>query len=447
MIRLTSVALSSLLCLLCSLAPLNLQAADKASSPLTVKTDRSDAIYKKGETVTFTVKAAEMPDGTELTWKISKDGVAPIRTGTAKLSNGGVTLTGTLDEPGFLLCEVTCKTNNKPVTAMTGAGFDPLEIKPSMPVPDDFDSFWAEQRKKLAQVPMNPRLTPVDATQVKDMECFDVQVDCAGGAPVSGYYVRPKGAQPKSLPILLSVHGAGVGSSSLDGAKSWCSKGFIAMDVNAHGIANGKPAEFYRELEVGRLREYYRSGKESRETFYFLGMFLRVFRAIDFLAAQPEWDGKTIVVYGSSQGAFQSFAAGLDERVSFIAAGVPAGCDHTGMMANRICGWPKIVPNGPDGKPDPKVLETSRYFDNVNFAIRTKAKGAYVTVGFIDTICPPTSVYAAYNALPVPKDIFNDLPAGHTNTPEALAARNNAVMDFVKKAKAVSSPAKLRLVN
>jgi cephalosporin-C deacetylase-like acetyl esterase len=174
-------------------------------------------------------------------------------------------------------------------------------------------------------------------------------------------------------------------------------------------------------------------GRDSRDTWYFLGMFLREVRALDFLCSQPEWDGKTVVVYGSSQGGFQGFAiSAIDPRVTFLAAGVPAGCDHTGTVVNRVNGWPKIVPNLPDGKPDPKVLEASRYFDNVNFAAKTKAKGAYLTVGFIDTTCPPTGVYAAYNALPLSaKAIYDDIPSGHANSPQASAAMVEAVKKHV----------------
>ena len=94
--------------------------------------------------------------------------------------------------------------------------------------------------------------------------------------------------------------------------------------------------------------------------------------------------------------------------------------------------WPKIVPMV-EGKPEPKALEASRYFDNVNFAARTKARGAIVTVGFIDATCPPSTVYAAYNALPIAdKKIFNDIPSGHSNSPAASAAMADAVKAHVK---------------
>jgi cephalosporin-C deacetylase-like acetyl esterase len=311
------------------------------------------------------------------------------------------------------------------MAAVAGAGIDPLEIGPSLPVPDDFDAFWSAQKQKLATVPVNPRLTAVKSPQA-DVECFDLQADCVG-APVSGYFARPLGAKPKSLPIILTVHGAGVRNSSLGGAADWAHRGFLALDLNAHGIPNGKPEQFYTDLANGQLKDYRSLGRESRDTVYFLGMFLRLVRAIDFLTMQPEWDGGALVVHGSSQGGAQSIvAAGLDARVTFFAAGVPALCDHTGAAVGRISGWPKLVPQGPDGKPDPNVLEAARYYDAMNFATRTKAAGI-LTVGFIDTTCPPTSVYAAFNALRAKKEIFNDPSSTHTVSPKAGQAMREAI--------------------
>jgi len=158
-------------------------------------------------------------------------------------------------------------------------------------------------------------------------------------------------------------------------------------------------------------------------------------RAIDFLTARPEWDGRTLVVFGGSQGGAQAFAAaGLDSRVTFFAALVPAMCDHSGMVVGRVSGWPKLVPIGADGKPDAKVLEAARYYDAMNFATRTKA-AAFVTVGFIDVTCPPTSVYAAFNALRGEKEIFNDPPSTHAISPKSMEAARAAVLRHVEAMK------------
>ncbi len=401
---------------------------------LKVSADREDALYRLGEPATFTIEALQddqpLTDG-KVVCTFSKDGWKPQPPQTLTVKNGKVTVTGKLDEPGFLMLRATMGKT----TALAGAGYDPLQLKSSLPVPEDFDQFWDTQKTALSQVPANPTLTPVKAP-APEMEAFDVQIDCVG-KPVSGYFGRPKDAKPKPLPAILFVHGAGVRSASL-GSTQWAVRegGMLAFDINAHGIPNGQPTEFYTALTEGELKDYRSAGRQDRDQCYFKGMFLRLIRAIDFLTAQPEWDGKTLIVYGSSQGGYQAFAAaGLDTRVSFICAGVPAGCDHTGSVVDRINGWPKIVPIDAQVQPDPLALQSARYFDCVNFATRAKCKGAAVTVGFIDTTCPPTSVYAAYNALAIPKSIHADVAAGHTNTPAASRFMQDATDQHVREMK------------
>lgn len=403
---------------------------------LTVSADRADALYPQGRPVNFHIRLLRegQPFDAELQWLISKDGVAPTNGGTLQLSQGCGTVSGRLNEPGFLLCRVTFRPpEGKPIVALAGAGVDPLKIKPSLPVPHDFDSFWRAQKQRLAAVPANTRLTPVKSPE-REVVCFDLQVDSVG-APVSGYFAKPEAAKAKSLPIILTVHGAGVRSSSLGGAADWARRDFLALDINAHGIPNGQPERFYTDLANGELKEYRTQGRESRETVYFLGMFLRLVRAIDFLTAQPEWDGRTLVVHGSSQGGAQSIvAAGLDRRVTFFAAGVPAMCDHTGAAVGRVSGWPKLVPTGSDGKPDSGLQQVARYYDAVNFATRTKAAGI-LTVGFVDTTCPPTSVYAAYHAMKGRKEMFNDPPSPHAVSKPAAQAMRDAILRHVEAKK------------
>lgn len=401
---------------------------------LKVTPDRADALYQSGEVVTFklelTLDKKPVPDA-EVQWTITKDGMPPTTSGKAKLVDGAATVTGKLEEPGFLSCRASfTSVEKKACFGLGGAGVDPLKIKPSQPVPEDFDAFWAEQKKLLATVPVNARLTPVKPPTA-GVAAFDLQADSVG-APVSGYFAKPEGAKPKSLPVILTVHGAGVRSSSLGGAAGWAKQNFLALDINAHGLPNGLPDKFYTDLAAGDLKDYRTRGRESRDTVYFRGMFLRLVRALDFLTAQPEWDGKTVVVMGSSQGGYQAIvAAGLDARVTFFAAGVPAGCDHTGVLADRVNGWPKFIPSPSPDKPDPKVIEAVRYYDAMNFATRTKA-GAVFTAGFIDTTCPPTSVYAAYNNVSGKKSIHHDPDAGHTSTPKANEAMRKAVQEHVK---------------
>lgn len=425
--------------LLC--APLIAQTAKKTEpvSPIkiTARAERTSALYQVGEKVVFDIAVTDGGKPAEglVEWIIVKDGLPTEQKGTTELKDGRAVATGSLDEPGFIQVRATYRANAKAkvasVTGLGGAAIDPTEIKRSLPVPDDFDAFWDGMKKKLAAVPIEPKLVSVKSP-VKDVESFDVTAP-ALGIQISGYMSKPLAAKPKSLPIILTVHGAGVSDSSLGGSANWASKGFLAMDMNAHGLPNGRPRQFYADLYAGPMKDYRFEHRDNREQAYFTGMMLRLVRAIDILTAQPEWDGKHVVVFGSSQGGYQAIAAaGLDSRVTYFAAGVPAGCDHSGMMADRIAGWPKIVPVK-DGKPDVGVLEAFRYIDCMNFATRTKAAGCFFTVGFIDSTCPPTSVYAAYNQLNIPKEIYNDIPSGHSHSQAARDGMTKAVLKHVGK--------------
>ena len=403
---------------------------------LHVTTDRAEAIYHRGEQVTFTIMLTHSNQpmaGAKVKWKISRDGKEPaLQEGTLTTKAGHATVTGKLDEPGFLQCRADFSLPGESVpTGRAGAAIDPLEIKPSLPAPDDFDAFWAEQKKQLTAIPMNVRLTPV-TSPVAGVECFDLQADSAIGK-LSAYLARPKGAQPKSLPGIVLTHGAGVASSRLPVAAKWAQDGMLALDFGAHGLPNGKPREYYADLLRGELKDYFWKGRGSRDASFFRELYLRLQRALDVVTAQPEWDGRRLVACGRSQGGGQALVAGgLDPRVTFIAAEIPAFCDHTGITQGRINGWPRLIPNDTE-KPDPKAVQAVRYYDAVNFAARSRAQ-SFVTVGFIDIVCPPTGVYAAFNRLPQPKHIWNHLDTGHISRADYDAGVRAAVLDYLKQA-------------
>jgi cephalosporin-C deacetylase len=401
---------------------------------LSVTTDHADALYSVGEPITFRIRVTQKDqpiDGVGVQWTLKRDGGYTLDSGVTVIENGEAVVTGTLGEPGFLQLQATYTFGGQSLSVTAGAGVDPLAIKPSLPVPDDFDVLWAEKKALLAQVPLKAQEKRVNSGS-NSLDAYDVQVD-ALGAPVSGYVVLPKGAKPGSLPAILTLHGAGVVSASLSRATGWAQEGMLAMDINAHGLPNGMASSYYKELASGELADYRVRGIDSRDDFYFLGMFLRVIRAIDYLTSRPEWDGRTVILYGTSQGGAQSYAgAGLDSRVTFFVAGVSAMADLTGRAENRATGWPGL---GLTNHPNPVIrdnrINTARYFDAVNMATRTKADG-FFTVGFIDTTCPPTAVYAAYNNVGTNKLIYNDIAAGHTNTPEATRLMREAVLNHVK---------------
>jgi cephalosporin-C deacetylase-like acetyl esterase len=95
-------------------------------------------------------------------------------------------------------------------------------------------------------------------------------------------------------------------------------------------------------------------------------------------------------------------------------------CDHSGRNFGRPSGWPQLVPIGPDGKLDPKVLSVSGYYDAVNFARKIKVP-TVMGVGLIDNTCPCTTCFAAYSVLAGPKQMDIAPLMGHGTSPSYIA--------------------------
>ena len=126
-------------------------------------------------------------------------------------------------------------------------------------------------------------------------------------------------------------------------------------------------------------------------------VYLACVRSIDFLTPIPEWDGKNVIVQGGSQGgALALITAGLDTRVTACVANHPALSDMAGYKAGRAGGYPHFFRVA--GMDTADKLNTMAYYDVVNFARRIKIP-TYLTCGFNDDTCPPTTSYIVYNVL------------------------------------------------
>lgn len=389
-----------------------------------LSTDKSGGVCKTGDTVTFTIqffKDGKPVAGQKMGYYLYTDDgkkqmelfttkEEPAKFQTKLTAPGSLRIEAAALSPDGKVMKMEVDKKSYNLQSQIGVIADPGTFKPGFTEPADFQKFWDDAKAELAKIPLDPKLEKVELpkTQQGAFQCWDVKVGSIGGTPVSGYLVMPAGAKSRSLPVIVTFHGAGVRSAN----KSFNPKA-ITFDVNAHGIANGQSPEFYANLSKKELSVYWRINAGSREQFYFRNMFLRVQRALDFVKSIPEWDGKNLIVSGSSQGGAQSIvAAGMDPQVTLMFASVPALCDHGGILAGRESGWPRLIALK-DGKPaDENIVKTTPYFDCAFFAKRIKAD-AYFTVGLVDRTCVPTSVYATFNSIPGKKNITVYPDKGH----------------------------------
>jgi cephalosporin-C deacetylase-like acetyl esterase len=385
-------------------------------------------VFQPGEPVVWDLVArgAGAEALKEASYTIKRGGATPAGQGTVPFSGGRATLATTCPQPGALLAEVAAKgPDGKELKALGGAVVAPGQIKPSAPCPADFDAFWKTKLAELAAVPPHPVFAPADSGKA-GVQYGQLTLDNIRGTKIRGHLARP--AQGQKFPAILFVQYAGVYTLPKNSAVGAAAEGWLALNISAHDLPLEEPQAFYDQQNNGPLKNYTAIGNDDRERSYFLRMFLACHRAVEYLAQRPDWNGKTLVVSGTSQGGLQAFVtAGLNQKVTALLALVPAGCDNTGALAGRRPGWPYWM-NSAAGKDQAKALETAKYFDGVNFAARVRCP-ALVGIGLIDTTSPPEGVWSAVNLMHGPQEVIV-LPLsdhrGQSNSQAPYRAREKA---------------------
>lgn len=386
-----------LICLICSTFAIHAQTFRLTQS-------HENGIYKSNRPIQVRISTDLISNDTLWVKVLKNNNQVISEKSIFPANNNTVVYEGKFKEPCSVMVEARIKAEKQTI----GMIVDPQKIKPGTSYPSDFETYWDTEKQKTKALRMEVKTKNMEVKEA-GFACQDVEINCTGPKPARGYFAKPVNAKVRSLPIVLLVHAAGVKGS-------WCrsetrdalryaqmGKGALCFDLNAHGMLNGQPEEYYNSLETGELKEYWAQGLEERENFYFRGMYLRLIRTIEFLTRQPEWDGQRILVIGESQGGGQALAAaGLDPRVSAVVATVPAMCDWGGTLVNRKGGWPQPFEHPGDRE---KMLKVLPYFDAAHLLKNSEAT-IVVEIGLVDQTCPSTSVYAAINQAKGKKIIY-----------------------------------------
>lgn len=393
---------------LCSLA-----AGALCQGELSVTPFHPNGIYEVGEKVGWTITSAG--PAVSYTYAIRKNNRETIQSGTLEFTGPNATVQARIDEPAMLYVEIA----GGPAPVHLGAAVSPGKLKPSVPRPEDFDRFWQSKLKALDQIPMAPELTERKALR-PDVDFYGVRL-ASVDSHVQGYLARP--SKPGKFPALVLFQSAGVKALDAKAVNERAAEGWLVFSVDSHDMPP--------DAATGISTAYASIGYTSRETSYFLDMYLRDARAIDYIESREDWDAKTLVLMGTSMGGQQSLVtAGLRPEVTAVLVNEPAGADLNGDLHGRKTGYP----NWPSG--NPQVMATAPYFDPVNFAPLIKAP-VLAAIGFIDTTSPPAGIFTALNQIAGPREIVCMIDSDHNNrTPEkqgAWVARSKELLALLVK--------------
>ena len=384
--------------------------------------NHADWTYKIGEEAIFTVQVlrAHTPlDGIELSYEIGPEKMNPTRHGKVETKGGKTILKGgTMREPGFMTCTCKVKVEGREYTNYLNVAFSPFEIEPTQTMPDDFVKFWQKTLQKTGKIEMEPLVTLMPEMCTPRTNVYHVRLQhYRKDTYIYGMLCVPK--SPGKYPAVLSVPGAGVKRVPPELELAETGDGMITFAIGVNGLPQTLDEEVYNDLRYGVLRDYGFIHLDDKEHYYYRRIYSGCVRAIDFIVSLPEYDDENLGVVGASQGgALSIVTAALDSRVKALVAFHPALCDVTGYLHGRAGGWPHMfAPKNASLNNKPEKIETSRYYDVVNFARLLKVPG-YYSWGYNDPTCPPTSYYAAYNVITAPKQLYVAHITGHWRLPE-----------------------------
>ncbi|MBK8655383.1 MAG: acetylxylan esterase [Haliscomenobacter sp.] len=399
-----------------------------------VAPDHTDWTYKTGEPVKFTITVLQngnVVKNAVVTYETGPEKMEPQKKDSLVLPAGTTVVdAGTMKEPGFLRCVAVAQVNGKTYRGLATAAFNPLQIEPAIAVPADFSSFWNKAKTDLAKIPLDARMTLMPERCTEKVNVYHVNLqNYLPGVRLYGILCMPK--KEGKYPAILHVPGAGARPYAGDIANA--EKGFITFQIGIHGIPVNMDVSVYNNLMSGGLAGYWNYNLDDKDRYYYKRVYLGCVRANDFLVSLPQYDGMNLGVTGGSQGgALSIVTAALDPRVKYWAAFYPALSDLTGYLKGRAGGWPHLFDkNNAAFNQTKEKIQTAGYYDVVNFARQLKAPG-FFSMGYNDEVCPPTSMFAAYNAITSPKELLLALDTGHWTYPEQNEVLTNWLVGKLK---------------
>jgi cephalosporin-C deacetylase len=275
--------------------------------------------------------------------------------------------------------------------------------------PSDFDVFWAETLSSARQYPLDARFEPVDFG-LKMVDTYDVTFNGYAGQPVKGWLILPA-QRTEPLPSVVEFIGYGGGRGF---PTQWlrfpcAGYAYLVMDTRGQGSAwlHGDTPDPEPDGSNPHLPGFMTRGILDPHTYYYRRVFTDAVRAVETARSHPAFDPNRIAVTGGSQGGGITLAAaGLDPFIQVCMPNVPFLCHYrhaTHLTESYPYGEISSYLRTHRDKIE-AAFHTLSYFDGLNFAARAHASALF-SAGLMDDICPPSTVFAAYNHYAGPKQM------------------------------------------
>lgn len=272
--------------------------------------------------------------------------------------------------------------------------------RPELDEPADLDEFWSTTLTEARTHDLALVLEPVDLGFTV-LEVLDVTFAGFGGHPVKAWLTRPAGARD-DLAAVVEFVGYG-GGRGLPGERlGWAAAGYahLLVDTRGQGSVWGTGGDTPDPVGSGPAAPGFMTrGIEDARDHYYRRVFTDGVRAVEAVRAVPGVDPSRVAVTGMSQGGGIALAvAGLVEDLVGVMADVPFLCHFRRATAiTDAAPYSELVTYlAVHRGATEQVFRTLSYLDGVHFATRAHAPALF-SVALRDPVCPPSTVYAAFN--------------------------------------------------
>lgn len=290
------------------------------------------------------------------------------------------------------------------------------------PRPADFDEYWEKAIAEMKATDANAEFIPVDM-KAPGIECYDFYFTGVNGARIHCRHTRPANIKGK-IPAVLVFHGytGNCGEWTTQFHFSMAGMAVFAMDVRGQGgksedvggvVGNTHHGHIIRGLDC-----------EDPHKLLFRDIFLDTAQLAGLVMDMDFIDETKVYAKGGSQGGALTIAcASLEPRIAKAFPVFPFLCDY-----KRV--WDMDLDVGayielreyfrhfdPRHEREEEIFTKLGYIDLQFLAPRIKAKLTMAT-GLMDTICPPSTQFAAFNKMTCEKKVIFYPDFGHEGLPD-----------------------------
>lgn len=288
------------------------------------------------------------------------------------------------------------------------------------PRPADFDAFWDRGLAEMRRINPKTELKRADF-QTPFAECFDMYFTGVGKARVHAKLLKPRKAARKH-PAVLMFHGYSGNAGDWLDKLGYAAMGFTVAALDCRG--QGGLSEDTGGVKGNTLRGHIIRGLDDKpENMLFRQIYLDTAQLAKIVMEMPDVDPKRVGATGGSQGGGLTLACvGLEPRIKKAAPVFPFLCDYKRVWEIDLAkdAYDELKTYfrqfDPHHKREDEIFTKLGYIDVQFLAPRIRSE-IMMGVGLMDTICPPSSQFAAYNKIPAKKSLVIYPDFGHEGLP------------------------------